>query len=136
MTTDYLMLNSVFLTADREGPSDEILRDAHRAVKRLSKETQPQGAGHADAGRAGLALLKGNTAEAAAMLERADRTFSNLGMEAYSMSARLHRGRVIGGDRGQALVAEAEAWLREHGAASPHEYAQLVLNVPVVRRSS
>jgi hypothetical protein len=130
ITTDYLTLNSVFMIAEHEGPQPELLKAAARALRRLEKETQPWGAASAHGGRAGLALLDGNSDEAARRLEQADAAFTALGMEAFAMAARRNRGAVIGGDRGRELVRDADTWLRDHGAADPEAYAHVLMYVP------
>jgi hypothetical protein len=78
-----------------------------------------------------VALANGDRAVALTHLEQADAAYANLGMTAFAMSARRHRGRLVGGDGGRQLIAETDSWLRARGVAEPEHFCRLCVHVPV-----
>ena len=130
ISTDYLTLNSAFLTIAANPSRTDVLQDAARAIKRLSKESPGWGPAAAAAGRAGMAVVQGDRSAAAAHLERSASIYADLGMTGYASYARRNLGLLVGGDRGRTLVADADAWLRAHGVADPERFASVCIRLP------
>jgi serine/threonine protein kinase len=67
--------------------------------------------------RAAVSHLRGDDAAAARWLEQAVARADVAGMMLHAAVARRRLGRIVGGDAGVALVAEADAWMVEQGIA-------------------
>ena len=68
---------------------------------------------------AGAADLEGDPETTLARLREAERGFAERGMEGYVAACRSRRGRIIGGDEGQALLVEAADWMHTQGVRDP-----------------
>ncbi len=75
--------------------------------------------GIAALGRAALAAHRGDQATALAELERAERDADTAATHLYAAAARDRRGRLLGGDAGARLIADAEASARARGIQQP-----------------
>jgi len=62
-------------------------------------------------------------AHAIALLEDAERRLRELDMQLHAAAYRRHRGGLIGGALGAALVADADAWMRGQGVLRPDRLA-------------
>jgi tetratricopeptide (TPR) repeat protein len=131
ISTDYLTLNSVFLTIGADPSRTDVLQDAARAIKRLSKESPGWGPAAAAAGRAGVAVVQGDRSAAAEHLERSASIYAGLGMTGYASYARRNLGVLVGGDRGRDLISDADTWLRAHGVADPERFASVCIRLPL-----
>lgn len=69
---------------------------------------------------------QGATPQAAAFARAAENAFVGCGMGLHGASARLRRGRWLGGDEGEALVAEARAWMQARGVRNPDRMASML----------
>jgi tetratricopeptide (TPR) repeat protein len=132
VSTDYLMLNSVFMVMGETGVTPALVDEATQTVRRLDKETLRWGKAASHGGRAGLAIARGDIATAVGELELADAVYAELGMHGFACAARRHRGELIGGPRGQMLMAEADSWRRDHGVADPGRWGRIGVHVPPI----
>ncbi|WP_395843894.1 protein kinase [Cystobacter fuscus] len=96
--------------------------ERERLLAIVSQETQQmrqEGRHYARASAAlllgGLAMTRGQPEEALRELESALAGFTEADMALYAACARWHKGRLLGGDEGRTLVAEAEAVMHEQG---------------------
>jgi eukaryotic-like serine/threonine-protein kinase len=94
------------------------------AAEAVLSEFPVQGSGTIDMFRAGMAHLAGNRAEAIRLLERAEAEPGILRARMVVASARLARGRLLGGAPGRALVREALETVRAFGSADPERLLQ------------
>jgi predicted Ser/Thr protein kinase len=98
-------------------------------LSRLGQDFVGKGEGYSEGWRqllmAGAANLSGDVAAAVRHLETAEEMFVTAEMAAYLAAARRQRGRLIGGDEGRELVAEADGWLRGQGIRNPHAWARM-----------
>ncbi len=103
----------VALAAARTRPahSTRLLREAEQGAAELRGENMPWANPLADAIQAGIFYCRGQTANAIAELEKASRGFSSVEMALYSTVCCRHRGALAGADRGQQLIADADAWM-------------------------
>jgi serine/threonine protein kinase len=104
--------------AKRSG-SKSTLGVARKALTKLSKQGFRPAPTLATLGRAGLAHLSGETAESEQLLRKCVEDFDGLDMKVHAGVARRRLAQVLGGERGESLVSEAEAALNKLGVAKP-----------------
>jgi hypothetical protein len=80
--------------------------------------------------RAGVAAARGDAARACALLLAAEAPLEQTGMRVHLASARHHRGVLVGGPAGTALVAEAASAMTHEGIADPPRYASMLVPGP------
>jgi hypothetical protein len=88
-------------------------RDGHKIARERAFWATP----FADLVLAAVAAVRGESAA----VERAARAivgFEAAGMAAYAAAARRRHGELVGGDRGAAEVADADAWMRSEGVVN------------------
>jgi hypothetical protein len=64
--------------------------------------------------------------DVADLLTRAQLGFEAADMALYSAAARRCRGLLVGGGEGAALVAEADAWMRNEGIRNPERMTAML----------
>jgi hypothetical protein len=69
--------------------------------------------------RAGIAYGRGDLEGARRLLVEAVALLEGVDMMLYAQAARRRLGKLIGGDEGAALVAEADAWMAGQGVRNP-----------------
>jgi hypothetical protein len=96
-----------------------FLSAAERNALRLGREGRHDARAYAMLIRAGVANCKGDLDRAKRLLEEALSGFvaSELGLFAAATRRRL--GQLLGGDRGNSLVAEADHWMTTQGIRNP-----------------
>jgi hypothetical protein len=75
----------------------------------------------------GAASLTGDSAAAAAELERAIALADAADMALYAAAARLQLGRLLAGERGKDLVSAAEQAMSAQGVRSPVRFATMLV---------
>ncbi len=103
-----------------------LLREVDRAASRLESERMLWADPLAALARAGAENLRGDHPRAAAHLDVAIRGLHAAGLGLFEATARLRRGRLIGGDAGLAEAALADRWMRERGVVSPERTAAMM----------
>jgi hypothetical protein len=73
--------------------------------------------------RAGVANVRNDLAAAANYLAEADKQFRAADMRGFAAVARLHLGRMLGGEEGRRMTHEADAWLRAKSVVVPKKLA-------------
>jgi hypothetical protein len=110
----------VALTAVLEGADPEpLLISARHDAVALEKEQARYAVAHSYCGKACLAEYHGDRAGAVRLLEQAIAIYDEVELIPFAEAARLALGMLIGGERGDAMVREAEASLRARGYRNP-----------------
>ena len=63
--------------------------------------------------RAAVAHQRGQATQATALLSEAEQMFERAEMHLYAAATRRRLGEKLGGEQGQRLIAEADAWMTE-----------------------
>lgn len=109
------------------GEREDLVREAERDARRMLKEDQPWSTPLARLLEAGASTLRGDPDTARARLVEAIAGLTDAGMELYATAARWRLGQVEGGEAGRSARAEAEAWLRREGVASPARFVGMLV---------
>ena len=103
-------------TARRPAP---FLRAAARDARRLEHEHEPWARAHAELLRAGIAAVRGDQRRAVAGLYAAAAQFETLEMHLHAAASRRRLGELLGAAPGEALVTEADQWMRDQTIRDP-----------------
>jgi hypothetical protein len=103
-----------------------LLRSAARDARRIERRRMPWSDPLAKLIRAGLADLRGDRDDAVSLLAAAEREHLAADQELYAAAARRQRGRLLGGEEGQALVASADAWMADQDIRNPARIAAML----------
>jgi serine/threonine protein kinase len=104
------------------GPA-RLLEEAHKDARQIERERTAWGDALARLVRAGLALAGGRREEALSCLARAEAALAAAHMALYAAAARHHRGAVLGGEEGRALMEAADASMKTQGVRNPARLA-------------
>ena len=110
--------------AARRWPACEWLRE--RYARRILRHDRAWSTPLAQLGLAGLAFLRGRSADAARALAEAQRGFDSADMGLFSAAAQRVRGQLVGGDEGRAAVAAADRHLAAQGVRNPARLTRLL----------
>jgi hypothetical protein len=80
--------------------------------------------GMADLVQAGLACRRGNTDGAAHRLRQAIDRLTAVELRLHAGAARRQLGRLVGGEEGDKLVQESDAWMAAQGIRNPERVTQ------------
>src|SRR5439155_1508912 len=100
-------------------------RVAERLARRLSRRKPLFAAPMAALIRALLRRREGDSEQAEAEARSAEEGFERCDMELHTACVKLRRGQWMGGEAGEALKNEAEAWMRGQGIRSPERMAAM-----------
>ncbi len=118
------------LAAVVEGAQTEstpkLLQSAEREAQRIEREGAPWAPPLAALVRAGAAASRGEAKTAIRWLVTAETGFEASDMALQSAVARRRRGELLGGDEGQVLVADADAWMAGQGIKKPECFAAML----------
>lgn len=103
------------------------LREAERLAARLEAERLRPANAMVRLIRACASMLRGQKDAALTELEAAEHALVAVQMKMHAMGARRQRGRLLGGDEGQQLVAESEAWFASKGCVRPARFAEFIV---------
>ena len=112
---------------DPDWPATRLLRFAARDAQRLERERLHSARVFAPLLRAGIAAAEGSDDEACRRLSQAAAAAEETDMGLYAAAARFAEGRILGGDRGSALVAASEAWMRLHAVDNPRAMTAMLI---------
>jgi serine/threonine protein kinase len=104
----------------------DFLQVASRDAASIERQNAPWGAAVALLIRAGITGIQGNQKVAVRLLSSAEAGFDLTDMRLYAAVARRHRGGLIQGDEGTALVKTADLWMADQGIQSPKSFAAMV----------
>jgi len=105
--------------AEGSNEPESLLHAAAAAARRLESEATPWSQASARLVRAALAWNRGDDVGAADLLTDAAARFDAIPMALCAAAARRRLGVLVGGDRGAALVAAADAWMRGQDLREP-----------------
>jgi tetratricopeptide (TPR) repeat protein len=108
--------------SERRGLCREVEQDAGRLVKEQRPWLDPL----VVLLRAGVAATQGDTVKAEGLLQHAAIGLDGAHMALYAAAARWQRGRLLGGDAGQAIVVAAERWMGEQGIVNRARMAAML----------
>ena len=103
---------------------ERLLAAARRDAKRLARERLPWCAPAAALIRAGIERTRDHGADVDSLLAGAAAGLHEADTHAYATVAEWHRGRLLGGDKGRALVTTAEQWMSGQGVANPERFSR------------
>ena len=103
-----------------------LLRAVDRDADAIASERMSWSLPLAETLRAAVALQRGNAPAAVAALRRAISGFDKAQMAAHAGVARWRLARLIGGDEGRALSADAERWMQAAGVRRPEQFARVL----------
>ncbi len=103
-----------------------LCRAAEQDADRLQKEHMPWSDPLGTLVRAGAAATLGDVGPSEALLRASVEGLERADMLLYAAAARWQRGRLLGGDEGQALVVAAERWMGEQGIANKARMAAML----------
>ena len=102
------------------------LREAGRGAESLDREGLGWSAAHAAMLRAGVAAVRGDRQDAAALYAAAAAAYAAADMALNATVARRRRGRLLGGGEGAALVVRADLDLAALGVRDPVRFTALL----------
>ena len=101
------------------------LQIARACRLRMQRETNPWGKASAAVARAAFEQYEGHSAAAGESFLEAGRLFESIDMASYAWSARLYAGRLIGGHKGDDLIAAADFWFNSQSILEPERFAAM-----------
>jgi hypothetical protein len=110
---------SALAAAENAAKPGPLWRAAEREARSLLRERTAWGEAPARLLQAGLAAARSEEATACGRLEAAITGFDAMDMKLYAAAARRRLGELRGGERGGALIAEADSWMQGQGVRSP-----------------
>jgi tetratricopeptide (TPR) repeat protein len=105
----------------------ELLAEARRAARAVSRVDIGSAGAAAAAIRAGVAHLSGDDAGAATLLAEAAALFDREEMAMHAACARGVRGRLVGGDEGAAQLAAMDTFMRRQHIAAPDRFSRIFI---------
>jgi hypothetical protein len=124
--SDYLYARTALALAATGCDQTKLVAEAARHIRKLEREQADWSAQLGCLLRAGVAHLGGDSPGAEALLAEAARGFEAAEMPLFSAVARLHRGRLLGGEHGAALERAALTWMTSASVRAPARIAALL----------
>ena len=106
---------------------EPFLKTANRLATRIEKERMSWSAPFVSLIQAGIANLRGDADKSVALLSAAVEGLEIAEMGLYAAAARHRLGQTLGGDRGQALIAEADAWMLKQTIKNPERLTRMLV---------
>jgi hypothetical protein len=127
--TNWLRVRLALAEAATSPTPERALKEAERRTRLLERERQPYIEVWTHLGRASVRAQRGDRAAALLDLRQAIALSDAQGRRLYSEVARRREGELVGGPRGEALVVEADEWMRRAGIREPQRIADVVLPI-------
>ncbi len=121
----YLRAISALAAARESSDPAPLLDAARRDVARLRSEGVPWASAVAELASAGVFAASGDTDAAIRGYTLAADALDAVAMPTYAAASRRRLGELVGGNRGQAQIAAAEADLARHGIREPSRSAAM-----------
>jgi serine/threonine protein kinase/tetratricopeptide (TPR) repeat protein len=110
----------VALAVAEQGHSrEDALRVALQAARKIERERVAWAQPFVSMLRAGVSAVRGDEVSTAPMLAKAIAGFESAGMRLYAAAARRRLGQVLGGDEGQRLREQGDAFMTGESIRSP-----------------
>jgi hypothetical protein len=122
-----LVMRSLATALIAAAESAAEVREARRLARAVGKLRFPYAAAVHKSLRALLAMRDGDTEKAAALLEETGRAYAEASMPLDAAACRYRRGQLLGGEAGNADVAEAAAELHAAGVVRPDRWVAMRL---------
>jgi hypothetical protein len=129
-TTQLRGMLALAILRDPRTPAAErrrFAREVTKAVAKLHATSAHWAIAFSGLLRASLADATGDRDAAHAELERSIAQLDAIDMALYAACARRFRGRLVGGEQGDAEIAAQDAWMQARGIASPAKLAALLV---------
>jgi serine/threonine protein kinase len=104
-----------------------LLGVVRKLARRQLRDPQPLGRVFGLLTLAGLAAVEGDEARAVAELRRSVETLEAMSTNLYANAARRRLGMIVGGSEGEALVAQADAWMRKRGVRNTERMSTMLV---------
>jgi tetratricopeptide (TPR) repeat protein len=111
----------------RRDPNADVRRALHGSLRSLRKEANPYGVAMARTCDANIALAAGDRADAVKIFEQALEAFARMDCPPALAAGRRCFGIILGGERGAAMIREADEVMLQHGVASPAKTARILI---------
>jgi serine/threonine protein kinase/tetratricopeptide (TPR) repeat protein len=105
---------------------DGKLRLVEKMALRMEKVNMSWSKPYATLLRAALAQQRNDDEKAVRLLSEAVQIFESAGMRLYAAAARRRLGEKLGGERGQQLIMEADAWMTEQKIKNPEALVRML----------
>jgi serine/threonine protein kinase/tetratricopeptide (TPR) repeat protein len=112
--------------ASGEGRDTGKLRLAEKLARKMEKVNMSWSKPFATLVRAAVAHQRGQAAQATALLSEAEQIFERADMHLYAAATRRRLGEKLGGEQGQRLIAEADAWMTEQKIKKPEAITRML----------
>jgi hypothetical protein len=123
----HLRARAALATASGSNEKTHRLRIAERLAQRIAKERMVWSAPFVSLIRAAVAQQRGEAHKSAALLAEALESFSLADLDLNAAATRRRLGETLGGERGQQLVSEADAWMRNQQIKNPAAMTRLLV---------
>jgi hypothetical protein len=110
-----------------------FLRAARTDARRLERQSVPWAAAIAQLILAAGSAIEGDRAAAAARFKTAASKLDDVDMKLFAAVARRRRGELIGGDEGNALIAQSTAWMESQNIRDPVRMSNMVIPLVATR---
>ncbi|HBB88159.1 MAG TPA: ATP-binding protein [Blastocatellia bacterium] len=107
-------------------PDDSKLRLVEKMAGRMEKVKMSWSKPYATLLRAAVAQQRTNDDEATRVLSEAVQMFERAEMRLYAAAARRRLGEKLGGERGQQLISEADAWMTGQKIKNPEALVRML----------
>jgi hypothetical protein len=105
---------------------DRLLALADKDARRILKEGNPFTGGLARQLLSGVESMRGQEEEAVIHLRGSITDFTAAGMPMHVAVSRMRLGKLVGGDEGKRLLAEADDWMQSEGVVKPERVAAMI----------
>jgi hypothetical protein len=123
----HLRGSSALAAAADSGYPERLLRAAEGDARRLEREGVPWATALAQLLRSGVALQRQGPQASVSLLSEAVRQLQTLQMHLWAAAARRRLGGLIGGEKGLALVQEADDAMIAQSVRNPARMADLLV---------
>ena len=107
---------------------DRLVQKAESIARRLAHERFPAATAHALSIRAQIAAARGASTEARTLFERAIADYRKLDMSLFAAAVQRSLGKLLGGDEGRELIAQADQWMTSQGIRNPARMAAIYVD--------
>src|SRR5262249_28784943 len=115
----HLKARTSLAVAEASREPDALLDTAARAARELEAEEVAWAEPLSATVRAGIATIRGDMDGANTWLGKARSGFTAAHMELFAAAAKRRAGELSRDDKGEALVMEADRWMKEVGVVRP-----------------
>ena len=108
------------------GRDDSKLRLVEKLARRMERVNMSWSKPYATLLRAAVAQQRSDDEKATSLLSEAVKIFERADMRLYAAAARRRLGEKLGGERGQQLIMEADAWMTEQRIKNPEALVKVL----------